>query len=173
MEISRNAQSQPSPLRFDPTRPAREAIKERQPLSEPVKSDAQPAVDPEQAAKEVKEARDAHREARQTRIANARAHYTDKNAPRFAQQVTNARNEYRAKLDERAQNAQGPSSASNDQIEISVESKKLVDRAFEVSRNSDEVRTQRLAELKELHQQGRLNADELIARAAHRMLAGE
>ncbi len=173
MEISRNSQSQSNPLRFDPTRPARESIKDRQPLSEPVKSDAQPAVDPEQAAKQVKEARDAHRDARQTRIANARAHYTEKNAPRFAQQVTNARNEYRAELDKRAKNTQGPGSASNDQIEISAESKKLVDRALSMARTSDDARAERLAELKELHQQGRLNADELIARAAHRMLAGE
>lgn len=169
----RKAQSQPSPLRYDLTRPNRESIQQRQPIDKPVETSADPAVDPEAAAKAVREARDAYREQRQTRISNARAHYTEVNAPRFSQQVTNARNEYRAKLDERAKNTTAPQADGADRVDISPVSKRLVDRALQVAQSNEGTRSERLAELKALHDQGRLDTDELIARAAHRMLGGE
>jgi anti-sigma28 factor (negative regulator of flagellin synthesis) len=37
----------------------------------------------------------------------------------------------------------------------------------------DAARAERVAELKSLYQQGRLNTDELVARAAYHMLSGE
>lgn len=169
----RKAQSQPTSLRYDLTRPNRESIQQRQPLDKPVETSADPALDPEQAAKAVREARDAYREQRQTRISNARAHYTEVNAPRFEQQVTNARNEYRVQLDERAKNTSGPQAEGADRLDISQVSKRLVDRALEISQSNESTRSERLAELKSLHDQGRLDTDELIARAAHRMLGGE
>lgn len=170
----RKAHSQPSPLQYDLTRPNREAIKQRHPLEKPVEASADPAaqLDPEAGADAVREARDAYREQRQNRISNARAHYTEVNAPRFAQQVTNARNEYRARLDERAKNTSVPPDGA-DRVDISQTSKRLVDRALEVAQSNDTTRSERLAELKSLHEQGRLNSEELIARAAHRMLDRE
>ncbi len=170
MEI-RKAQSQPSPLRYDLTKPNRETIEQRQPLDKPVETAADPAVDPEAAAKAVREAREAYRDERQTRIANARAARTERLAPRFAQQVTAARNEYRAALDQRLKNTSGAEGA--DRLEISAESKVLVDRAKQIAEQDSSSRSERLAELKALHEQGKLNTDELVARAAHRMLGGE
>lgn len=170
MEI-RKAQSQPSPLRYDLTKPNRETIEQRQPLDKPIETSADPAVDPEAAAKAVREARDAYREQRQTRIANAREARTDKLAPRFAQQVTAARNDYRAALDQRIKNTSGPQGA--DQLDISAESKVLIDRAKLLGSQDSAARSERLSEIKSLYEQGKLNTDELVARAAHRMLGGE
>ncbi len=172
MDISKT-QIQPSPLRYDLTKPNRESIKERQPLDQPVETSADPAIDQDEAAKAVREARDAYRDQRQTRIANARAHRTYN----MAQQVTAARNEYRAGLDQRMKNTSGAGASTGpkgaDRLEISAESKALVERAQQAAAQNSTSRTERLAELKSLHEQGKLNTDELVARAAQRILGGE
>jgi anti-sigma28 factor (negative regulator of flagellin synthesis) len=171
MDIRRNDSSQPNPLRYDLTRPNRESIKERQPLDQPVKTDANPSLDPETLAKHVRAARDAYRDQRQVRIANARAEYTERTAPRRAQQVFERRETYRAELKERAQNAAG--AQSSDSLDISGDAKQLVDRALSIAGEADTSRAERLSEIKARFEQGRLSTDELIARAAHRMLGGE
>jgi len=170
MEISCNIPSQPSPLRFDLTKPNRDVVKERQPIDQPVKTDADPTIDLEAAAKDVREARDAYRNQRQTRIANARQHYTATHADQFASEVTDARNAYRAKLDERVKNTQPPTTSGGDSVDISNVSKQMVDRATAIARELTPSTQERIAELKALHSEGRLNSDDLIARAAHRML---
>lgn len=165
MNIQPNTPDGPNPaLRFDPTRKARE-------LAEPRPSGAPESSADPKAEASVKEARDAFRERRQERLGNLRKNHTANN-PELAGQsaVFEAREEHRAKLDARQQNTQAP--GTSDRIEISSKSATLA-RAVEARlAQSEETRAARVAELRALYLEGKLNDSERIERAARRMLGG-
>lgn len=165
MNIQPNTPDGPNPaLRFDPTRKARE-------LAEPRPSGAPESSADPKAEASVKEARDAFRERRQERLGDLRKNHTANN-PELAGQsaVFEAREEHRAKLDARQQNTQAP--GTSDRIEISSKSATLA-RAVEARlAQSEETRAARVAELRALYLEGKLNDSERIERAARRMLGG-
>jgi hypothetical protein len=152
------------------TRKSRELIESRQPLNEPI-DEATQERDPRTAAQSVKEARDAYREQRQIRIANARAHYTANHAKQFLAQVENARNVYEARMEkvEARRYANTHPTASIDSLDLSSAGQGLA----ELDSLDSEQRADRLAQLRELYQRGQLTNADLIARAAYRMLGGE
>lgn len=166
MNIQPNSPDGPNPaLRFDPTRKARDIVEPR--TSGAPESGADPKAD----AASVKEARDAFRERRQERLGNLRKNHTS-NHPELAGQsaVFEAREEHRAKLDSRRDLTQA--TGSNDRIEISSKSETLA-RAVETRlAQSEEARAARVAELRALYLDGKLNDPDRIERAARRMLGG-
>jgi len=166
MNIQPNSPDGSNPaLRFDPTRKARDIVEPR------TNGAPESVADPKADAASVKEARDAFRERRQERLGNLRKNHTA-NHPELAGQsaVFEAREEHRAKLDARRDATQGP--VGNDRIEISSKSETLA-RAVEVRlAQGEEARAARVAELRALYLDGKLNDSERIERAARRMLGG-
>lgn len=166
MNIQPNSPDSSNPaLRFDPTRKAREVAEPRP--NEAVEANAAPKAD----AASVKEARDAFRERRQERLGNLRQNHTA-NHPELAGQsaVFEAREAHRAKLAQRQVNTQA--SGSSDRIDISSKSEALA-RAVEARlAQGEEARAARVAELRALYLEGKLNDSERIERAARRMLGG-
>ncbi|MBM3986372.1 MAG: hypothetical protein FJ294_00250 [Planctomycetes bacterium] len=166
MNIQPNSPDGQNPaLRFDPTRKARDIV-------EPSASGTpDSSADPKADAARVKEARDAFRERRQERLGNLRKNHTA-NHPELAGQsaVFEAREEHRAKLDARREATQA--SPDSDRIEISSKSETLA-RAVEARlAQGEEDRAARVAELRALYLEGKLNDPERIERAARRMLGG-
>ncbi len=161
-----------SALNFDPTKKMRESIQIRQPLPPPADDLADKAAQTSKSADEIKAARDAFREQHQGRIANARLHYTTNQREAAAAQVTDAREKYNAKLEQRRTNTSDESSGP-DRIEISERTKVLMERGAKVPERDPEARAARVSELREQYLEGRLSTDAMIQRAAHKMLGGE
>ena len=179
MKIQPNASDgQPPALRFDPTKPARDAIKKQQPLPPPAEA-AEPPADPDATAAKVKEARDEFRTKRQGRIANARRHYTANHAAELAAEhateVAKARAEHAAKLAPRqeALEAKRATHKGPDSIDISSHSRELLDEALQRTDEPDSQRADRVRELRERYLAGKLNTDELISRSADKLLGGQ
>jgi hypothetical protein len=166
-----NIPSNPSdqPLRFDPTKVARETIQKRQPL--PPEQERQTPLPAE--AEKVKAARDEHREKFRRRVANARAHYTANHASERADAVAKARAEYAAKLELRKANAAKAKAAGGDSIDISEQSQRIAGELSTRAERTEKESAERVRELRERYLEGRLDTDALIARAAEKMLDGD
>ena len=154
----------PKPGPSDITRPNREGIRE-----------TVGPIPPEKAAEEIQRPNDGERirnarEAQRARdlakrIQNARE---GQRAEQLAKRVQNAREAQRARdLAKRVQNAR----QGADQVDLSAGAR-LIARVEGPSEDG-EARSQRIAELKELVQQGRLNTPERTAQAAERMMRGD
>lgn len=164
-----------APVRIDLTRQSRESIRTRQPIPPepevPGESD-----DAETGAQQVKEARDAYREQRQRRLANVRANHTANHPRDYAAEVTAAREAYRTRMEEiyaqRQENTHPPAAPalSSDRVDLSSASKQL---AKLDSVEADELRSSRVAQLKAMYAQNLLPDEDLIARAAYRLLDRE
>lgn len=178
MEIRSTSADDPNstPERIDITRKNREAIQARQPLM-PKPEDMAPARDPNVQAKAVLAARDLHRAQHQERIANARLDYTANQTEAHAKDVAHARDLYEARIEQaiarRIERAdEHKSSPTADKLEISQASQRL-SQLDAASHAADQARAQRIADLRKLFENGGLNSDERIARAAHRLLGGQ
>ena len=60
-----------------------------------------------------------------------------------------------------------------DRIEISDETKRLVEEAAARAKRDDESRAERVRELRELYRSGALDSEARVRRAAHKLLGGE
>ncbi len=196
-----NEPSRPAQSASDITRLNREAIRKRMP--EPLDAEdmrAELARQQEQEAQRIAAARQAYKAERaqnarekrserahdarekalasqdQVRAASADPAEAPAGQPSRAERLQNAREAY---LAERAQNARDVLAAkgaqdSTDRISLSETSLRLRAHAARGGQGvEDETRAARIAELRELHQSGSLNTDELIARAAFKLLSGE
>jgi anti-sigma28 factor (negative regulator of flagellin synthesis) len=162
--------------RIDITRKNREAIQARQPLM-PKPEEPAPARDPNVQAKAVLAARELHRAQHQERIANARLDYTANQTEAHAKDVSHARDLYEARIEQaiarRVERAGlHKSSPTADKLEISDASQRL-SQLDAASHAVDQARAQRIADLRQLFQNGALDTDQRIARAAQRLLGGE
>jgi Xaa-Pro aminopeptidase len=170
MDIKPNSSEPRNPaLQFDLTKPAREVIQARQPLT----PDVAEVVDPTKSGKspeEIAKAREAHREQYRQRVANARLHYTKNHAEEFA--IAAAREEYRGRLEKRRANNDA-SSPDTDRIVISDAAQRLIEQVAQRAQQDETKRTERVNELRELYERGQLDSAERIERSARRMLGGE
>ena len=64
-------------------------------------------------------------------------------------------------------------SQQKDRIEISDETKRLVEEAAARAKRDDEARAERVRELRELYRSGALDSEARVRRAAHKLLGGE
>ena len=180
MEVRSNSAggNLPERMRIDITKPTREAIKKSLPdLPASVDSDQTP-VD---LSKRIQNARAKEHGEQVQRLQNAREGYS----AQMAQRISNAREQamadriQNARLDraERVDNARAMddseradrianarAQAGQDQLDISANARGL---------SVDDQDSARIEELKQRHEAGSLNVDELIARAAHKLLGGE
>lgn len=157
------------PRRADITRSNREAIDKSLPR-EPVDGVAKEVADEAAKAKRVANARDEHAQALAQRIQNAR----EKHAEALQKRIANAREEAMADRirNARAQHAEPADAdvARADKVELSVRGRAL---SGDIQPKDDGDRQARVREVKRLVDEGKLNTDELIFRAAHKLLGGE
>ena len=169
MRIENRPSGQPVP-RIDLTRPTREAIE-----SEAAKvAAAMTAKDADSDAANVS----LHKRAKHARANLAEIAAKEKAAER----IDGARERYNEKVAfrERVHNARvrlsGDRPSGPDKLQISPEAALLSETAIaprpQVSQ-TDDARADQIRQLKSLADSGRLNSDEMIARAAHKMLGGE
>lgn len=192
MEIRNNSfKGQPARNQADFTRPNREAIERGTPDVEDIRAKQARARAEHAARVEAAEAKenaqriDAARNVHAERVASARvveqragaassqdvvdiaadvAQADDVERERMAGQALLAERAAAARLvSERAAGARDKLSLSETSLRLRADAQPADDAA----------RAERVAELKSLHQQGRLNTDELVARAAYHMLSGE
>lgn len=202
MEIRNNSfNAQPAKKVADFTRPNREAIQRGTPDVEDIRAEQarakaqhaarMEAAEEKQAAQRIDAARAVHAE----RVANARQVEERRSATATGDvvdiapdQAERARRTDEALESERALGARDQlalqaeraeaarallsdrASGARDKLSLSETSIRL--RA-DVQPNDEAARAERVAELKANFQQGRLNTDELVARAAYHMLSGE
>jgi hypothetical protein len=176
MEIRSNPFDRSNLPQADITRPNREAIDKSIPEFPPEKP-VEEGVETSDAKRSLKlRIQNARQDARERRVANARADHLE-------QRVANARQEHRA---QRIQNARDEAKAqrianarteagkgSPDAVELSRASEIVADAARLTGPSRDAERAERVQDLKTDYVAGKLNTDELIARAAFRMLSGE
>lgn len=169
MRIDNRSSGEPNP-RIDLTRPTREAIQTEAAKDAAAKTakDSEPDVDQASLHKRAKHARAKLKEGMlgdklDPRITGARGRYNDK--IEFRDRVKGARERMGTDI------SHGP-----DKLQISPEAALLSETTIaprpEVSAAMSS-RADQLSELKSLSDSGKLNTDDLIARAAHRMLGGE
>jgi hypothetical protein len=192
MEIRNNSfKGQPARNQADFTRPNREAIERGTPDVEDIRAQQARARAEHAARMEAAEAKenaqriDAARSVHAERVASARvveqragaassqdvvdiaadvAQADDVERERMAGQALLAERAAAARLvSERAAGARDKLSLSETSLRLRADAQPADDAA----------RAERVAELKSLYQQGRLNTDELVARAAYHMLSGE
>lgn len=192
MEIRNNSfKGQPARNQADFTRPNREAIERGTPDVEDIRTKQARARAEHAARVEAAEAKenaqriDAARNVHAERVASARvveqragaassqdvvdiaadvAQADDVERERMAGQALLAERAAAARLvSERAAGARDKLSLSETSLRLRADAQPADDAA----------RAERVAELKSLHQQGRLNTDELVARAAYHLLSGE
>ncbi|MCC7013304.1 MAG: flagellar biosynthesis anti-sigma factor FlgM [Planctomycetes bacterium] len=173
MDIKPNAaEARNAAMQFDLTKKVRESIQARQPLPPPPEAAADAAANASKDAAQVKEARDQYREQYKGRVANARRNHTANHIDERAAEVSQARADYRSKLEQRTEKA-NTDSQDSDRIEISDETKRLVEEAAARAKRDDESRAERVRELRELYRSGALDSEARVRRAAHKLLGGE
>ncbi|HVS09101.1 MAG TPA: hypothetical protein VMS76_04435 [Planctomycetota bacterium] len=164
MEIRSNPFDRSSLPPADITRPNREAIDKSLPEFPPEKP-VEEGVETNDAKRALKlRIQNARQDGRERRIANARADNLER-------RVANARGEAKAKRIENARTEAGK--GSPDAVELSRASEIVADAARPTGASRDAERAGRVQDLKADYVAGKLNTDELIARAAFRMLSGE
>ena len=181
MNIRNNpSDNRPSPLSFDVTKPNREAIQSRQPLTPkpPTPEEAAAQAADAKAPKDpdaIEAAREAHRGRFRERVSAQRERYLENQAPARAEQAAQARNAYAVKRREAAA-AYAPKSEPDkggDRVEISDASAKLAERVISRAQQDDAARAARVSELKSRYIEGRLNDRGSIEDAADKMLRRE
>ena len=173
MQIQPNSSDSNQPLRFDPTRGARDVQKSRAQTPEAPSQPASPAEADAEAAR-VKEARDGYHAQRQQRVANLRQNYTRNHPNLIEEGIKAARDDYRTQLDVRRQNTKSGQveTAKADSIDIQAVPTRLNEEVAKRLDSVDSGRAERIQQLRSLYLDGRLNTRELIERAAQRLLGG-
>ena len=172
MNIQPNSSDGASGLRIDLTKKLRESIQLRQPLPPEAVPDAQAAPQAEgDEAQRVKDSRDEHRERFRGRVSAQRERHTANHLDEHAAAVTKARAESLEQLEKRKSAAHAGASES-DSIDISPRAERLAKQAAERALSRDEARETRVRELRELYLDGKLDTDEIVRRAADKMLDG-
>ncbi len=171
-----NEPSRPTRLSTDITRLNRETI--RQGTPEPVDAEdlrAKLARQKEIEAQRIAAAREAY-VSKRAQLARDKMERVQDAREKAAERPSLARETY---LAERAQNARDVLAGKNsqddaDRISLSETSLRLRAHAARAGQGAeDESRAARIAELRARHESGDLNTDELIARAAFKLLSGE
>jgi hypothetical protein len=160
------------PRRADITRSNRESIDKSIP-KEPADGVAKDVANEAAKAKRIANARDEHAQALAQRIQNAR----EKHSEALQKRIANAREEAMADRirNARAQHADpvddtSADVAKTDKVELSFRGRAL---SGDIQPKDDGDRQARVREVKRLVDDGKLNTDELIFRAAHKLLGGE
>jgi anti-sigma28 factor (negative regulator of flagellin synthesis) len=170
MNIQPNSSDGTSPLRIDLTKRLRESIQHRQPLPPEAVPDAGAAAQAKgDEAQAVKDARDEHREQFRGRVSAQRERHTANHLDEHAAAVTKARAELSDELAKR-KSATHAGTSESDSIDISPRAERLAKQAAERALSRDDAREARVRELRELYLDGKLDTDEIVRRAADKML---